>query len=538
MIQDKTGLVGRQLEALWTGGTLTGMSDAQLLSRFAEARDATAESAFRELINRHGGLVMGVCRQVLRHSQDADDAFQATFLVLVRKARSIQVRESLGPWLYSVAYRTAQRARASASRYRSEDMQQVEAAQASPAENDHVDVRPLLHEEISRLPDKYRTPIVLCHLEGKTHAEAARLLDWPVGTVSGRLSRGRDLLKSRLERRGLGVASALFPASWLNLTQPIPSSTVESTLTAAARFATAQSVSAAVLSLTQGVLRSMLLNKIKMTAALLLGFSLAATGAGVWAHRASEPVAEPLGGQDAGATKQPETQQQPAGSQAGASNLAAGFPGLGAQITTPKAMFVGAGKNLPNLTGPRDPLPVFRTESILLVESPDGTSLEAMSLETDNPKWQRLSIPPGVKLIPIMGSDVMAFVLRGTEINHVAAFSAFTGEWHMQHLLLPIKTMVGGNAVIEEISPAIGPGSVLYQAGNDFYAFSSQKGAWGVLQLDGSEKAKAQMSSTDIEVLQGNRLYVFSLRLGKWSQGVATNLRPFRDLIGVNPKQK
>jgi len=297
MIQDKAGFVGRQLEALWTGGTLTGLSDAQLLSRFAEARDATAESAFRELVNRHGGLVMGVCRQVLRQQHDADDAFQATFLVLVRKAGSIQVRESLGPWLYSVAYRTAQRARASASRFRGGDMSQVEAAQVSPADDDHLDVRPLLHEEISRLPDRYRTPIVLCHLEGKTHEEAARLLDWPVGTVSGRLSRGRELLKSRLERRGLGVPSALGAASWLNLTQPIPISMVESTLTAASRFATAQSVSTSVLSLTQGVLRSMLLNKIRMTAALLLVFGAATTGAGVWAHWASEPAAQPNGGQ-------------------------------------------------------------------------------------------------------------------------------------------------------------------------------------------------------------------------------------------------
>jgi len=520
MIQDKAGVVGRQLEALWTGGTLTGLSDAQLLSRFAEARDATAESAFRELINRHGGLVMGVCRQILRRPHDADDAFQATFLVLVRKARSIQVRESLGPWLYSVAYRTAQRARASASRYRGGDMPQVEAAQASPADDDHLDVRPLLHDEIGRLPDKYRTPIVLCHLEGKTHEEAARLLDWPVGTVSGRLSRGRDLLKSRLERRGLGVPSALGAASWLNLTQPIPISMVESTLTAASRFATAQSVSTSVLSLTQGVLRSMLLNKIKMTATLLLVFGVATTGAGVWAYRASEPVAQPFGGQDAGTTQQPKTQLQPAAFPAAKKNLDVGY-------SPQNGPFVAAGKNLPTLTGPRDSLPVFRTGSILLVESPDRTTLEAMSLESDNPDWRRLTIPPGVKLLPIFGSDALAFILRGKEIDHIAAFSAVTGEWHMQHLLTPIK---------EEISPAIGPGSVLYQAGNDFYAFSSQKGVWGVLHLDGSEKPKAQLSSTDIEVLQGDRLYVFSLRLGKWSKGVAMNLRPFRELFAAPKK--
>ena len=113
MVQEKGGFVGRQLEELWTSGTLTGMSDAQLVGRFTSNRDSTAESAFRELVHRHGPMVMGVCRRY-SPAQDAEDAFQATFLILVRKARSVQVRETLAPWLYAVAYRTAQRARATA----------------------------------------------------------------------------------------------------------------------------------------------------------------------------------------------------------------------------------------------------------------------------------------------------------------------------------------------------------------------------------------------------------------------------------------
>ena len=155
MIQGKTSSVGRQLEALWSSGTLTGMSDAQLLGRFAEPRDATAESAFRELIDRHGPMVMGVCRQILRHPHDADDAFQATFLVLVKKARSIRVGDSLAPWLYGVAYRTAQRARAIASRYRTAPVEQVEEPMESSAGGArHFDPRPLLHEELNRLPEQ------------------------------------------------------------------------------------------------------------------------------------------------------------------------------------------------------------------------------------------------------------------------------------------------------------------------------------------------------------------------------------------------
>ena len=131
-------------------------------------------------------MVMGVCRQIVRRSQDVDDAFQATFRVSVRKARSIQVRESLGPWLYKVAYRTAQRRRVSASRHASDGLEDVVAAGTSSADaGAAIELLLILHDEIGRLPEKYRSPTALCHLEGKTHEEAARVLNWPVGTVSG-----------------------------------------------------------------------------------------------------------------------------------------------------------------------------------------------------------------------------------------------------------------------------------------------------------------------------------------------------------------
>ncbi len=267
MLAGKTDAVGQQLEQLWTSGTLTGLGDAELLGRFAEARarDATAESAFRELINRHGPMVMGVCRQILS-PHDADDAFQATFLVLVRKARSIRVGDSLAPWLYGVAYRTAQRARNVASRYRPAVVEPMEEPMGpSRDEEFDFDLRPLLHDELSRLPVKYRDPIVLCHLEGKSHEEAARLLQWPVGTVSGRLSRGRQLLKSRLERRGVAVSPMMLSANWLAGTSTVVATPlIESTLNAAFRLGAVTAVSTSVLSLTQGVLRTMMINKLEI----------------------------------------------------------------------------------------------------------------------------------------------------------------------------------------------------------------------------------------------------------------------------------
>jgi HlyD family secretion protein len=289
MIHRRPGSKSAHLETLWTTGSMTGLSDSQLLSRFAQARDSTSELAFRELILRHGPMVLAVCRQVLRHSHDVDDAFQATFLVLVRRAHSLRVDESVGPWLCSVAYRTAQRARAVASRYRPWNEEQLQNAEKPQGEADpfKVDLRPLLYEELGRLPDRYRAPIVLCHLEGKTHEQAARLLDWPVGTLSGRLWRGRQLLRARLERRGVLVPSALLSARWLSGSQSLVSTPlVECALQAAVQFSAARTVSLSVLTLTHGVLKIMLVRRLTTAAAVLLLGAISG-GAIVVAHRPS-----------------------------------------------------------------------------------------------------------------------------------------------------------------------------------------------------------------------------------------------------------
>ena len=296
MNSGKAGEAGRQLERLWASGTLTGLSDSQLLGRYVDGRgrDAAAEAAFRELVHRHGPMVLAVCRQLLRHRHDADDAFQATFLVLVRKARSIRVDESLAPWLCSVAYRTARRAREIAARYRPMDAVRIEEpAGPSPDDTYHFDLRPLLHEELNRLPDKFRDVIVLCHLEGKSHEEAARLLRWPIGTVSSRLSRGRRLLRSRLERRGVGGLSgdALGELAGRSSDRR--------------RFAPARihgrrrdrvrdgdEVSALVLSLTHGVLKIMWLRKLRTISlvALLVGGTTGGLACGpTWPSSASKP---------------------------------------------------------------------------------------------------------------------------------------------------------------------------------------------------------------------------------------------------------
>jgi RNA polymerase sigma factor (sigma-70 family) len=230
--------------------------------------------------------VLGVCRGILRNHHNADDAFQATFLVLVRKARSIRVNDSLAPWLWSVAWRTARRARLVAARYRPIDTEPIE--ESSVGSPDHAELRdvwPLLHEELDRLPGKFRDAIVLCHLEGKSHEEAARLLHWPIGTVNSRLSRGRRLLRFRLERRGVGVSSAVFSASWLACASTAVSLPVlESTITAAIGTVTARAVPELVLTLTRGVLKTMWLRKFATNT--LAAFTIIASTGGfaVWAH--------------------------------------------------------------------------------------------------------------------------------------------------------------------------------------------------------------------------------------------------------------
>lgn len=196
------------------------LGDEELLELYLNGDEFDADDAFRMLVSRHGPMVLGVCRHVLNQDHDAEDAYQAVFLVLARKAGSIRDRRVLSSWLYEVAYRIAIKARAEAVRRRSEERQVVDPPM-EPNAGEPIDtaawneLRPVLHDEINRLPEKYRTPVILCYLEGKTNEEVSQVLNWPVGTVKGRLSRARGLLRSRLERRGL-VLSAAFLAAMIS----------------------------------------------------------------------------------------------------------------------------------------------------------------------------------------------------------------------------------------------------------------------------------------------------------------------------------
>ena len=209
MSRPASGVALRLVRRLFTEGSVVGLSDAQLLSRFADDRD---EGAFAALVDRHGPMVLSVCRSLVRDPADAEDAFQATFLILARRTGGFRLRgDSIGGWLHRVAYRAAVRAAAEASRRRSIERQAAEAAAQRASESGRAEaLREAVHREVGRLPERYRVPVVLCHLEGRTHAQAAAELHWGEKTVRRRLADARELLRSRLTREGIAPTAGLL----------------------------------------------------------------------------------------------------------------------------------------------------------------------------------------------------------------------------------------------------------------------------------------------------------------------------------------
>ena len=233
--------------------------DAELLDRFAAARD---QAAFADLVRRHGPMVLGVCRTVLRHEQDAEDAFQATFLVLARKADSIRRREAVAGWLCEVAHRIAARAQAETARRRAREQKVTPMPAADPTQDMTLrDLRRVLSEELQRLPERYRVPLVLCYLEGRTHTDAAAQLGCGKDTFRGRLDRGREHLRRRLGRRGIALSAVLCAAA------VAPRSVAESHVDSAVRAA-AGAVSSRACTLAEGAIRAMVTSKIKIATAL------------------------------------------------------------------------------------------------------------------------------------------------------------------------------------------------------------------------------------------------------------------------------
>jgi RNA polymerase sigma factor (sigma-70 family) len=268
-------------------GDLAMLRDAELLQRFAEMQD---EQAFAALVHRHGPLVLGVCRRILQSVHDAEDAFQATFLVLARRASAIRKPDSLASWLYEVAYRLARKMKADLCKRRVRETKAQPPAPVPPADLTGRELQTILDEELQHLAAKYRQPLLLCYLEGLTQEEAAGQLGWPRGTLKRRLERGRELLKGQLSRRGLGLGAAIavtLPAGEA-LALPVPATLGANTSHAATLFAARQVLPAGlitgrVLALAEATLKTLLSAKCKL---LVLALIVAVGGAAalLWAH--------------------------------------------------------------------------------------------------------------------------------------------------------------------------------------------------------------------------------------------------------------
>ncbi len=311
--------VAQQIGTLFEAGSAVGLSDRQLVDRFHSSRDAGGEAAFAALVMRHGPMVLRLCRQLVDDEHLAEDAFQATFLVLARKSRSIRDCDRLGNWLYGVASRTARCAQVRLARQRQRQeadtmlpagLIAVPEPTQGPVEEALMAREELtaLHREIERLPDRFRLPVVLCYLEGMTVQETAQQLHWPHGTVRSRLARARERLRRALVHRGFVVPPAALVAVLESQTASASVSAVLCALTsqAALGFAAAPSaatgaISASALALAQDVLKSMVVYKVKLAAVSVLLLGTAVTAAGIAARSLSR----------ADETGQPERQRSP-----------------------------------------------------------------------------------------------------------------------------------------------------------------------------------------------------------------------------------
>jgi RNA polymerase sigma-70 factor (ECF subfamily) len=476
----------RDVQTLFETGSFSGLSDAELLSRFVARRE---EAAFEAIVERHGPMVWGACRRILRAHHDAEDAFQVTFLVLARKAASLREPEKLANWLYGVAYQTAMKVRTTRLK-RQQWESRVAALRSQGAAQDEMRdmVTEAVDREVSRLPAKYRIPIVLCELESKSHREAAEILGWPIGTVSSRLSRARTLLAKRLSRPDVafssGALTALVAGDSANAN--MPAELVTATSKAASLFPTVRTlpvglVSASVMALTEEILKTMLVSKIKVGLMLVLLGLVAGTGT-VWAMFRAPIADQPSVGNgaatsDGQASKKKSvdrvtTRSEPQPSQTQKSEEAgsSAFPG------NPEAQFGGF---------PDQPS-YLRHGDVFFVIYPGGERFTVCNVKTKQVSTVRLpgSTDAPLDVSPILSGNTMvtmSLMIRRKPgpnkpiIDKLHVFCFDDWKWYPLRLKEPITG---------DVIPLLGGKSVAaYSQGRYVYAFSHAAKKWETLEL-------------------------------------------------------
>ncbi len=317
MRNDPETAVIQTVETLFRLGTTSNLTDADLLDRFVSSEPEFASAAFEVIVNRHGPMVFDICRKVLRDLHEAEDVFQATFLILARQARSIRKRGSVASWLFGVASRVAARARSDAAKRRFLERQLAENTAAREGRDEDHSAHALLHEAIASLPEKYRGPIVLCDLEGLTYQAAAERLGCPVGTVSVRLMRARARIRDRLLRQGeltRGELSSRPPADRESqrISQAMIAVTAQQALGFSSRVGPSlTSVPIPIAKLAEGVIHIMFFKQLIAFAAAALVSCLVLAGVGITGYRVLASAAQqvPPGGQPPGDSDRPSVEE-------------------------------------------------------------------------------------------------------------------------------------------------------------------------------------------------------------------------------------
>jgi RNA polymerase sigma factor (sigma-70 family) len=444
----------QHLQTLFDVGVVAGMSDGQLLEQFARWRGEAAETAFAALVTRHGSMVFHVCRGIVGNDHDAQDAFQATFLILARKGSSLCVRDSIAPWLHRVARRAAGRLRMASNRQRAIERRAAEFAVPQSELQWPEDWAQMLHEEVDRLPGCFRLPIVLCDLEGHSYEAAARFLGCPIGTVKSRLARGRDRLRGRLARRGFsptaGPLGVAVPVALVcdTISTVLSKATIQGVLQAKTDAAAASATfSVSVTALSERVLKDMLLTRLKTAVAVTLAAGVSITGIGLLASVASGTPA-PIA-QEAGLPK--DETPKPSTPVVKSTTTAANSTDLAPQRK--QGMFEAS-------------RPVITT----------GDSRKIWAYNPDTNTWHTYKAPEGVSVSEIRFPRLIALNLTGESIKEVAVFSTKTGKWSRQPLAEPATT--------NSVQPLLRSDYAVYIIDRHAYAFSAVTGKWSQVTLE------------------------------------------------------
>jgi RNA polymerase sigma factor (sigma-70 family) len=551
VVNSYAGAVLDQLDRLFNRGTVAGLSEGTLLARYAADGD---EAAFAALVARHGPMVLGVCRRVLRDERDVEDAFQATFFVLVRRAGAIRDGDLVGRWLHGVAHRVAVRARAhSARRFVHE---QSTAEPVEPASDDSTsqaverrELATIVDEEVTRLPSSLRDPVVLCYLEGLSHDEAARRLRWPVGTVRSRMARAREILRRRLARRGVTAEGAAIATSLAR--PPVPpewlDATVRGSLNLATRTATAATMaSARSVAIARKVLLTMAITKILYIGAAGFGIALALVGIPALAVQdearqgRSAPERIRL---DGGEEKSPkESKADPARFGQQAAPVPVQKDGSSNDPTAGSSKPARSSEPGDRSRGSARAQFVYMDQTSngqmrkLVVVSPDGARVALY--DTQSGKSVRLKLPAikGVRREVLFrpgmfrSSDADPLPGRMVSTNH-PLFSALDMDQAGKVTQIVAFNVLDGASSVADVPEPADRGSVkiflnaaVFRVGRRLYAYSEQARRWGELEVAAGAEAEPHYVSGALMVQTNEKLYRFDYGAGKWDDIYASSI--------------